>query len=81
MLQVLCEGHNAGTALMGRAAQLKHVGHIPARDPVVVRLTILQTSVHSKQRQGVIVVWQKCLVNLARKAAWVIFNPKQLSSF
>ena len=41
MIQVLSEGHNASTALMGRAPQLELVGHVCARDPVVIGAGLL----------------------------------------
>lgn len=41
MVQILSEGHNTGTALMGRAPQLKLVGHICASDPVVIGAGLL----------------------------------------
>jgi len=41
VVEVVSEGHNAGTALMCRAPQLKLVGHICARDPVVIGAGLL----------------------------------------
>jgi len=41
VVQVLSEGHNASTALMGRAPKLKLVGHVCARDPIVIGTGLL----------------------------------------
>ena len=48
------EGHNASTALMCRASQLKLVGHIGARYPVVIGTRVLRIAPAIKCRGAVV---------------------------